>query len=153
MNILSEDPEWRSWTHTSCSMIYIDTFSSLSPGKAQFNYQIVKLAHEILNYLHMYIKSFHYFISFWAILTISYLYEYKSLLAQGCWCHLLVVQHIYYLGFYPLIKGVVELPFISCCCDFVISLVQSCCTYQSYLQHQWLPICLIEQTLLMHWIF
>ncbi len=36
--------------------------------------------------------------------------------------------------------------------DFVISWIQCCCTHWPYLQYQWIPSCLIEQTLPFHWI-
>ncbi len=57
--------DWRSWTHTSCSLIYFGSLSPLSPGKAQFISQIVKIAHRIQNCVCITsISSFHYFISF-----------------------------------------------------------------------------------------
>ncbi len=47
-----------------------DSLSPVSPGKAQFISQIVKIAHKIQNCVYItFISSFHYFNSFWAILT------------------------------------------------------------------------------------
>ncbi len=40
--------DWRSWTHTSCSLInFFIPFPPLLLGKAQFISQIVKIAHKI----------------------------------------------------------------------------------------------------------
>ncbi len=47
-----------------------DSLLPLSPGKAQFISEIVKLAHKIQNCVYItFILSFHYFVSFWSILT------------------------------------------------------------------------------------
>ncbi len=63
---LSEDPE--HILHVSWSSF--DSLSPFSPGKAQFISQIVIIAHKVWNCVYITsILSFHYFISFWAILT------------------------------------------------------------------------------------
>ncbi len=65
----SKDPDWRFWTHTHCSLIYFETLSPLPPGEAQFISQIVKISHKAWNCVSITsILSFHYFVSFWAIL-------------------------------------------------------------------------------------
>ncbi len=44
----SNDPDWISQTHTSCSLIYFDNFFMIaSPGKTQFIFQIINIAHKI----------------------------------------------------------------------------------------------------------
>ncbi len=58
--IFIEDPE-----HIHIFLIYFETLSPLSPGKVQFIFKIVKIAHKIRNYLFIIsILSFHYLISF-----------------------------------------------------------------------------------------
>ncbi len=74
-DILIEDPEhiflvpWSILIH----------LSPLSPGRVQFISQTVKIAHRIPNHLFIiHILSFHYFISFWAISTTSFLEQYNT---------------------------------------------------------------------------
>ncbi len=56
--------DWRSWTHTTCTLICFGSPFPLSPGNAQFISQIVKIAYKIWNCVYITsILSFHYFIS------------------------------------------------------------------------------------------
>ncbi len=106
----SKDTDWRFWIHVSCSLIYFDISS---PGKAQFISQLIKLSH-IIKYLLFItcILSFHYFMSFWALLTTPYLEHYKRYWAKGS-LSLFSVSLFYVLfRIYLVIKGVVDLPLI-----------------------------------------
>ncbi len=107
----SKDPDWRSWTHTSYSLIYVDNLSPSLPRKVQFISQKFKIAHKFQFFI-MYLLSFHYFISFWAHLTISDMEQYKRLWAQGFCASSLPLHYIYFLGFYLVMKGVMDLPFV-----------------------------------------
>ncbi len=87
------------------------------------------------------ILSLHCFISFWAILTISYLEQYKKLWPQRPWC-LFFLHYSYCLEFHLMIKEVVDLFFI------IINRNLSYLEYSAAVdnghiyntsQHQWLP--------------
>ncbi len=106
----SKDPEWIFWTHTSCTLIYFDTLSPLSPVKVQFIFQLVKVAHKIQNcFFIINILSFHYF-CFWAILTISY-WAVQEVMSPKILVSLQSHSVIYCLELYPLSKVVVDLLF------------------------------------------
>ncbi len=61
----AKGPDWRSSTYTCCCLIYFDTFSPLSPEKAWFISQIVRIAHKIRNCLFIiYVFCFTTWLSF-----------------------------------------------------------------------------------------